>query len=486
MVNKLKHWVQKVSEYDFPIFQSTINALSNISVEDDTSASELTSVILRDPSLSAKILKFANSSYYNPSQAKTYTVSRAVVLMGFDVVRDIGLSLAIIESFLGAKSRTIVSALMAKSFHAATQARNLARENGEKGLEEIFLAALLHNLGEMVFWCVADDELVDKLLTAMEDEEYDEEEAQESILGFKLADLTHALVSKWNMNKILADTLSDTPSDDSRKKYIHFGVKLAETLPDGIESEKAKKVCKQLAGQLGRPLGETKKIVREGLKQATEVASSYGASSVVPLMPGNDEFTKTVSPEKDTILEPVETVTYPEPDPLLQLQILRDLSVILKSSQDLNLIIETLLEGIHRGIGLDRALFALFTPIKSQIRGKFTVGINADTLLNHFSFNVGDVTNNPFNEVLLENQTSLWMRSNILDDYSRDVMKKISDVLGTRTFFIAPLVVNSHPIGLFYADRQPSKRPLDQESFEGFEHFTHQATLAVESLSRKK
>lgn len=483
MGNELEEWVKKISEYDLPIFKSTLNALSNIIVEDDTSASELTSVILRDPSLSAKILKFANSSYYNPSHAKTYTVSRAVVLMGFDVVRDIGLSLAVIESFLGAKSRTIVSALMAKSFHAATQARNLAREDGEKALEEIFLAALLHNLGEMAFWCVADEELTDTLLTAMKDDQYDEEKAQERILGFKLADLTLALVSRWNMNKILEDSLSVTPSDDSRKKYIYFGVKLAETLPEGMESEKVKKVCLQLAGQLGRPLPETLKIVREGCKQAIEVASSYGASSIAPLMPGYDEFASPASPEGDSAPEPA--VVYPEPDPLLQLQILRDLSVLLKSSQDLNLIIENLLEGMHRGVGLDRALFALYAPLKAQIRGKFAVGINATALLHHFSFNV-DVTNSPFNQVLLEKQSSLWLRGYMLEDYSRNAMQKISDILGTKTFYIAPLIVNSRPIGLFYADRQPSNRALDQESFESFEHFAHQATLAIGALTRQK
>lgn len=477
---KIDDWVKKISESDFPIFKSTVSAISNITLKDDASASELAGAILRDPSLTAKILKFANSSYYNPSKAQTNTISRAVVLMGFEVVRDLSLSMAVIESLLKGKTREIVADLMARSFHAATQARAIAQKNGETKLEEIFIATLMHDIGEMAFWCTAEAEIVEEFVEEMETSELASDEVEKKVLGFKFIDLTKSLLAKWNLNKELEEAINDAGSQKPHVQYIYLGRQVAEAVPSGWESNKAKKIYQKLAGKLGISIKDSKKMVRETAKTAAEVAKNYGASSVAELIPGFADIEEQIDEKSE-----VEIAQFPEPDPILQLKILRELSSLVKANPDLNLIIETLLEGIHRGVGMDRAFFALYIPLKSQVRAKYAVGVDAELLLNNFSISVGDITSNPFSEALFDKGTGMWLTSATAQNYSRNIMHKIDDMLGTNAFFISPVVVNGRPIGLFYADRKPSKRQLDTVSFESFDHFSCQASFTIELISNR-
>jgi len=174
------------------------------------------------------------------------------------------------------------------------------------------------------------------------------------------------------------------------------------------------------------------------------------------------------------------------PDLSLQLKVLRELSSILRSKPDLNLVLEILLEGIHRGVGMDRAVFALYTPVRAQIRAKYVLGVDAESLLEHFTFPVDTGIGNPFSDTLFGKGSGLWVK-NVLDSgFSLLVTEQIRNILGSKSFFLTPIIIAGKPIGLFYADRHPSRRPLDTASFESFEHMGQQACISIEHIMRQE
>lgn len=478
MSEKLNEWIQKITDCDFPVFKSTVSSISKVTSTDDASASELASIILRDPSLTAKILKFSNSSYYNLSHSQTSTISRAVVLMGFEVVRDLSLSVAVIESILTSQNQQIVTELMAKAFHAASQARSIADEKGETNLEEVFIATLMHNIGEMAFWCTAEEEDVLEMKKALLECD-SAKEAQKKVLGFTLTELSRALVEQWGLSPQLSDAFRKDDKNSSLMQSMALGEEIAETVPSGWDTAVAKKVYQKVAAQLNISSRESKHLVKEAAQKAAKVATLYGIPTIAKLIPGFEM--EAESPDE----QQSEIVKFPEPDPLVQLKVLRELSSLIKTNPDLNLILEILLEGIHRGIGMDRAIFALYVPLRSQIRAKYAVGVNAEELHNNFSVTVGDMTSNPFSEALFDSAVSMWLNHSSWQYYSKNVGKAIFDMIGARDFFISPAIINGRPIGLFYADRSPSKRPLDQTSFESFDHFSHQASFSIELISNR-
>ena len=131
MPNNLTTWVQRISEQELPIFKYTVHAIADVVENDDTSTSELSQVILRDANLTARILRVANSTIYNPTNAPINTISRAIVFIGFDLVRDLSLSLAIIDALLNERSKEHMLKLMAESFHGAVQARAIAEKRDD-------------------------------------------------------------------------------------------------------------------------------------------------------------------------------------------------------------------------------------------------------------------------------------------------------------------------------------------------------------------
>jgi HD-like signal output (HDOD) protein len=74
---------------DFPTFSKYITELNRkiSSQAKYSSASDLSNTILKDYALTSKLLKSVNSAYYSTTGGKISTVTRAVVLLGYEKVR---------------------------------------------------------------------------------------------------------------------------------------------------------------------------------------------------------------------------------------------------------------------------------------------------------------------------------------------------------------------------------------------------------------
>ncbi len=162
----LGDWVVRLSEQGMPIFAKTAQDIGKVTSRSDSTASDLSRVVLQDAALTARLLRIANSPLFNVTGRSISTVSRAVVLLGFDEVRSICLSIAVVESMLKGQQKDLVLDQMARSFHAAVQARAFAVQRGDKAPEEVFIATLLYQLGDMAFWTFS-GELGKQLAAAM-------------------------------------------------------------------------------------------------------------------------------------------------------------------------------------------------------------------------------------------------------------------------------------------------------------------------------
>ncbi len=111
---------------------------------------ELARVILDDPSLTAQVLKVANSTYYNPRGSRIKTVSRAIVILGFDNIRRLVLGLNVSRLFTLLPAWNVYRNLWRHSLATAILSRDLAREDGFADIEAAFVAGLLHDVGKFI------------------------------------------------------------------------------------------------------------------------------------------------------------------------------------------------------------------------------------------------------------------------------------------------------------------------------------------------
>ncbi len=479
MADQLDDWVARINKREMPIFKSTVTSISNLAASHHSSTSELASAILRDPALTARILKFANSSFYASAGPVTSTITRAVLVLGFESVRELSLSLAIIDSLLTSEYRDQVKELMANAFHAAVQVRAIAEQKGEGSIEEIFIATLLLDLGIMAFYCTASEEEIDALRQAQNKPGRSPSQAQKQALGFTFEELTRSLIANWKLSPTLNRFLANPNAQDGRSRCIRLGRNFATVIAQGWESDAVDKATREIADFAGITVAAGKKMLKGNAKLAAEVAKNYGAQNVARLIPGWEE-----GGSRDG--EDGQALSFPAPDLTLQLKVLRELSGILSSKPDLNLVLEILLEGIHRGVGMDRAVFALYSPVRAQIRAKYVLGCDAETLLEQFVFPVDTGIGNPFSDILFGKGAGLWVKNVMDSGFSQLVTTQIRDILGAKAFFLTPIFVGGKSIGLFYADRQPSRRALDQAAFDSFEHMGQQACLSIEHIMRQE
>ncbi|MDH5601454.1 MAG: HDOD domain-containing protein, partial [Gammaproteobacteria bacterium] len=468
------NWIERISENELPIFKYTVHAINDVVSKDATSISDLSRIILRDANLTARVLRVANSATYNVTGSTISTISRAIVYLGFNLVRDISMSLAIIDALLSGKAKERALSLMAQSFHAAVQARDFAERRGDDAVEEIFIAALLKNIGEITFWCVAGDE-GEQIVELVENRGFSEELAQKEVLGFTLDQLTVGLTADWHISDLLHSAINKPKMDNPRIKDIVNAIELSEFADKSWSSKETIAIANNIAKQINVNEDEIVDLLHDNAKKAADVAQMFGASSIIEYLPIDN---KSIENDEDTLSF---DANCPQPDPLLQLNILRDLSGMLSEKPGLNLILEIILEGIYRGVGLDRTVFAMMTQDKKAVKGKYALGKDNQEFVSKFHFSLQ--TDNIFSK-LIRHHEPIWIKDTLSQDTKKLVTDEIRFALACRAFFIAPLVISDRVVGLIYADRQPSDRELDVESFESFKHFVQQGNQALEFIKR--
>lgn len=474
MSENLDNWIERISENELPIFNYTVNAINDVVSKDATSTSDLSQIILRDANLTARVLRLANSATYNITGSTISTVSRAIVYLGFNLVRDISMSLAIIDALLSGQVKEHALKLMAQSFHAAVQARDFAERRGDDAAEEIFIAALLRYVGEITFWCVAGEE-GERIIELTEQRGFSDEMAQKEVLGFTLDQLTVGLTCDWHISDLLHSAINKPQMDNPRIQDIVYSLKLSEKSSISWNNKATLAVANQIADHINVKKDDVLALLRSNANKAADVAQLFGASSIIKYLPIDEEDIKDNSDEHSF------DANCPIPDPLLQLNILRDLSGILVDKPNFNIILEIVLEGIYRGVGLDRTVFAMLTTDKKAIKAKYALGKDNQNFTNKFHFSLQ--TNNIFSK-LIQNQQPIWVKDS--QSKKMEISEEIRLVLASREFYLAPLIVSGRIIGLIYADRQPSNRELDNESFDSFKHFVQQANQSLDYITAQK
>ncbi|MDC4222757.1 MAG: HDOD domain-containing protein [Candidatus Manganitrophus sp.] len=110
-------------------------------------AADVARSILQDQGFAVKVLKVANSAYFNGGYGEVFTVSRAVVVLGMDMIRSVSLGLSFVELFQKQHPGIDLKKIIADAFIAATLAKELGERLHYPKQEELFLATLFYNLG---------------------------------------------------------------------------------------------------------------------------------------------------------------------------------------------------------------------------------------------------------------------------------------------------------------------------------------------------
>lgn len=471
----LKHWTEKLKNQSLPVLGSVVGELNKITGSDDSDANQLAEVILKDPNLTSHVLKVANSVQYNLSSAQINTVSRAIVHIGLKGVRAICISSMVMDSLLKEKPKQRVLELIAQGFHAATQARNLLKNvHGQDDAgEEVFIGALLFNLGEMAFWMGEDiDERNQDLFS---EQPKIRRAAMEAILGTSFKAITLELAKEWKLGETLEGALHPKEHSSLKVKAVVTGERLSRASLYGWESPQLKKVLQEVADYTGVSIEDAIKRVKESGDQAAQIALSYGVPEACPLIPSSmEDFVLDRPKPKSKIMKA---------DSSVQLSVLRDLSSATEEGIDVNTIFQMVLEGMHRGIGLERVCIAFLKGHK--LIAKYMLGEATEHWRSSFVVDVGPYSDNVFTNAM-ENRGSQWFSQEFVEKTPNYYPVDLVTVIGRFPSLVHVLEVETRQVAIFYCDRYNYGGTLSDHHFESFKHFCAQAQMSLNILSKKK
>ncbi len=199
-VKKIHSFIKKM-----PSLSTTVGKVLEICSRTNTSPNDLNKVISLDPVLTGQVLKLINSAYYSLIN-KVTSLTRAIIMLGLNTVKNLALSTAIIRSVNQAKKSRVlpISKFWTHSIGVGVMAKLLA---GELGVpfgerEEYFVAGLLHDLGKIPFG----DEYIEVLALVKKE--------QQSLIRIERANLflnhqeTGLLIAKkWKLNEAITEAI---------------------------------------------------------------------------------------------------------------------------------------------------------------------------------------------------------------------------------------------------------------------------------------
>jgi len=193
---------------DIPTLRSTVVKINKMLQDYDTSIKELSSIIEKDQAIVAKILRLVNATFYG-FRSEIRNIPHAIVVLGFNAVRNAVASVSIIKAFSQEKGLEgfKTTNFWKHSIGVAVTSRYLSEQARLDLPEDCFVAGLLHDLGKVILahYFTA---LFTRVWKLVQEDSLSFYEAEEKILPVNHAQIGGHLMEKWNFPATLIDSIT--------------------------------------------------------------------------------------------------------------------------------------------------------------------------------------------------------------------------------------------------------------------------------------
>ena len=505
------------SKSDFPALSGIINEINKIVSSESEGSGKLAQVILQDFSLTNKLLKMVNTVSYAQFGGQINTISKAVSILGFDSVRNIAMTLIVLD-FLQNKSQAqelkddVISA-----FFSGIVAVQLSAGMSARDAEETMICAMFLNLGRLIakFYFFEESEEVVRL---MEDKGLDEDRAAMKVLGVSYNDLGIGIAKTWNfparliagMQKLQGEKIrmpsSDTGSMSVTVNMANDLCAIATVKDPSGKKDTLNKIRARYAAVMDVAEENLSSALESGLQDLSRRALVLGIKSAKsPLLknlrvwldhaveptPASKAEPAAIDPLSGvTIIDGVvyaetpvnaEIEVKPDPEAILSDGI-QDVTNTLVGEYKVNDVLQMVLETIYRGLGFRRVLIFSRDNKQGLMVARFGFGNGIADTLPHFRFPLAfeaDVFH-----LALEKGLDLVIEDVGAENIANKIPAWYSKAVDSRYFLLLPVVVNKIAVGLIYADMQEAKKlQITPKQLSMLRTLRNQAVLAIKQMS---
>ena len=503
---------------DFPTFSHNImeiNKRASVSQLNYSSASELANAVLKDYSLTNKLLKLVNSAFYGQFAGKITTVSRAVVVLGFEEVSMAASSLMLFEQLKNKSQMRELRDAAASSLMSGMIAKDLASRLEVDETEEVFICAMLHNLGKHLVLFYFEEEY-SQIKNLMTQKGIHENAAARSVLGMSYEDLGMGIAKAWKFPSKIVASMKALPKGKVKKPRSEaemlqhlsgFSNELCVLISSSEEGGN-KEALTALLKRFEKSFPLSRKQISQLLNSSKEKIEEYSGIFNVNLKQNDfikqlDTYSKARDDEmsvdqkhsemqKETTemvqetyedmeiqISSTETAEIKDPQTIL-INGIQDITNTLLEDFELNHVMTMILETMYRGFSFNRVLFCIMNSRAGEMRARFGFGPGIEKIISYFRFEVTQASD-VFNFALIQGK-------DIGIDDAKDLrfQKRIPawyyDAVDAPAFILYPIVVNKNPVGLVYADRELAGKVLTGNQSNYMKTLCNQAVLALKQM----
>jgi len=184
---------------DLPTLPRTVLKITELVNDPTSSAKDLSRIITDDQVLTARLLKLVNSSFYGFPQ-RISTITGAIVLLGFDAIRNLLLTTSVFDVFSDNKKtgRLKQEKFWDHSLGCAVGAKVIGNHMRYDRLEELFVSGLLHDIGKIVEMMFFAKEFA-KVTNLVDAQNMLMVSAEQFVFGYTHAEVGQLLGQRWNL-----------------------------------------------------------------------------------------------------------------------------------------------------------------------------------------------------------------------------------------------------------------------------------------------
>ncbi|MGQ3050998.1 MAG: protein kinase domain-containing protein [Roseateles sp.] len=491
---------------DFPALSDAIGRIQRLTQSENESLASLTNEILKDVALTQKLLRLVNTAQYrHAGGGGISTVSRAVALIGFAGIRNLALSLVLLERMENKSHAKRLREDYLRSLMAASLARELCANPREA--EEAFLGAMFHHLGRSLteFYFPEEADAVRRLVSPPEEGQsaINEAAASSQVLGMSYEALGLGVAKQWGLPDSLQRAMR-RPVGEAPQRLLEEGAErqrwLARASNDMADlilntpPEQAHAKLRAMAQRHARALGlsaeafeQAADTARQHLAQMTEALElhlpqdSRAQRLLAPLTPSVHDSLTAHELAPTQVLERIQdkgrTSAADQATQLLAAGV-QDITDAMVDNFQLNAVLRMILETVYRALGFRRVIFCLRDARGQALTGRLGVGADVERLAPQLRVELTAQPPDLFAAVCLKGVDTL-----IQDARAANIATRLPSwfrgELQAQSFLLLPLVLKGSPLGLIYADHaQAGAVQLGEKELSLLRTLRNQAVMA--------
>jgi HD-like signal output (HDOD) protein len=493
---------------DFPALSRVINKVNHIATSENSRTEELTEAILKDVSLTNKLLRVVNSVHYKQRGAgPVNTVSRAIVILGYDKVRDATLTLMLFDHLANHAQAAELKGEAVESFYCGVLGRSLANRAGSRDSEEVLICSLFRNLGRMMcrlhFFEKSQD--VMRLVAGG----MSESAASRHVFGLSYDEFGQAIGRHWHLPAPLLQGMAPLPpsaaktvgADVPRLQVLanlaHDVYRAArDSAPEQTRDAYAE-LLRRYGGVVHLQTADIEELVylagtvmeKEAVTLQVDVRSSPLLARLLSHDPDAEEVQEAAVEDAEAIegelpqtaaAEAPANGTAQDPTTIL-ISGMQDLTSLLLEDAKPADVLHVAAELLYRARCFDNILICTIAANGRELVGRIGLGPNAERNRNNFRIPLA-FTADVFHVAVSKN-ADLLISDTQADSIRARIPAWYTEKIGARSFLLLPITVNNRTVAVIYADKRDGELKLEPQTLGLVKALRNQITLALRQKS---